>query len=59
MRIHEAAKELGIDSKEIIELLKSRDIAVKSHMSKIPDEIFEEYNKTVPDDIGELRVIVP
>jgi len=38
MRIHEAAKKLQIDSKKIIEFLKSRGREIKSHMNAISDE---------------------
>jgi translation initiation factor IF-2 len=38
MRVHEAAKKLDIDSKIIIDYLKGKGHAVKSHMSAITDE---------------------
>jgi translation initiation factor IF-2 len=41
MRIHELAKELGIDSKELIEKLKSLNFPVKSHMSSVDPETAE------------------
>lgn len=38
MRIHELAKELGIDSKKLIKKLKGLKISVKNHMSSIDAE---------------------
>ena len=41
MRIHELAKELGIDSKELLVKLKNLNFPVKSHMSSVDDETAE------------------
>jgi len=41
MRIHELAKQLGVDSKELIEKLKKLNFPVKSHMSSVDDETAE------------------
>ncbi len=41
VRIHELAKELKIDSKEIINFLLEKEIRVKSHMSTIEDKNVE------------------
>ncbi len=38
VRVHELAKSLGKDSKEIIEILKKDGVDVKSHMSSVSDE---------------------
>ncbi len=37
MRVHELAKELGIDNKELVDILQKKNIAVKNHMSTIED----------------------
>lgn len=37
MRVHELAKELHIDSKELMGILKEMDVEVKTHMSSITD----------------------
>ncbi len=37
VRVHELAKSLGKDSKEIIEILKKDGVEVKSHMSSVED----------------------
>ena len=41
MRVHELAKELGIDSKELITKLKALNFPVKNHMSSIDDDATE------------------
>lgn len=41
MRIHELAKELGIDTKELIDKLKSLNFPVKSHMSSVDNDTAE------------------
>ncbi|MEI8350115.1 MAG: translation initiation factor IF-2 [Candidatus Omnitrophota bacterium] len=41
MRIHELAKELGIDSKELMVKLKNLNFPVKSHMSTVDKETAE------------------
>ena len=38
MRIHELAKELNVDSKELLKKLKALNFPVKSHMSSVDDE---------------------
>ncbi len=38
MRVHELAKEIGIENKTIIEFLKANNIEVKSHSSNIDDD---------------------
>ncbi|WZL83216.1 translation initiation factor IF-2 [Vallitaleaceae bacterium 9-2] len=48
-RVHEIAKDLGIDSKDLINTLKDFDIPVKNHMSSIKEEdqkiVIEYYNE--------------
>ena len=38
MRVHELAKELNKDNKEVIDFLRSKEVEVKSHMSSVSDE---------------------
>ena len=45
IRVHELAKSLNKDSKEIIELLKKNGIEVKSHMSTVSDEDADKIKK--------------
>ena len=42
MRIHEAAKKLGLDSKDIIALMKEKGLEAKNHMSKIDEALLAE-----------------
>ncbi|UCC95556.1 MAG: translation initiation factor IF-2, partial [Candidatus Omnitrophota bacterium] len=51
MRIHELAKQLNIDSKELIEKLKSMNFPVKSHMSSVDSETAE----IIKHEIKELK----
>jgi len=37
-RVHELAKQLGLDSKKLLSTLKSLDIVVKNHMSSISED---------------------
>ena len=39
LRIHELARELGRQNKEVIEFLKSRGVEVKSHMSMVDEPL--------------------
>lgn len=50
MRIHELAKELGIDSKELIDKLKALKFPVKNHMSSVDEETAE----IIKHEVGEL-----
>ncbi len=45
MRVHELAKQLNKDSKEIISILKENGVEVKTHMSSITDESVELVKK--------------
>ena len=45
-RVHELAKELAIENKELLEILKSKDIEVKSHMSSVDESVADEIRKT-------------
>src|SRR5699024_1601361 len=53
IRIHEYAKEKGLTSKEIIDVLESKNIEVKSHMSSLEDDVLKvldaEFNKNAKD----------
>lgn len=50
MRIHELAKELGIDSKQLILKLKVLNFPVKNHMSSVDKETAE----IIKHEVGEL-----
>lgn len=51
MRIHELAKKLGIDSKELIEKLKGLNFPVKNHMSSVDAETAE----VIKHEVEELK----
>ncbi len=55
IRIHEIAKRLGKDWKEVISILKEMDIAVKEHSSSSVDmEVFEKLNSYIKSkEVGE------
>ena len=45
MRVHELAKELGMDNKELMDVLIKKNVDVKSHMSSLGDETVDEMRK--------------
>lgn len=45
MRVHELAKELGMENKELIDVLAKNHVDVKSHMSSLEDNVVEEIRK--------------
>lgn len=45
MRVHEYAKQVGVKSKEIIELLTAAKIEIKSHMSVLNDDVIKVLDK--------------
>ena len=61
MRVHELAKELELESKELIAKLKEMGIEVKSHASTLTDEqvkkVKERLVKIVKESIVEQRVM--
>ena len=46
IRVYEIAKDLGIDSKEVIGALSKMGTPVKNHMAALPDETVEALRKT-------------
>ena len=45
MRVHELAKELGMDNKELMEILQKKNVEVKNHMSTLEDDVTEEIRR--------------
>ena len=45
MRVHELAKELGMENKELIDLLHKKNVEVSNHMSSIEDSMADEIRK--------------
>ncbi len=42
MRVHELAKELGIENKELGEMRQKKNVEVKNHMSAVEDSVADE-----------------
>lgn len=47
MRVHELAKELGRENKEVIEFLKGQGVDIKSHMSAVEEHLADEARKSL------------
>lgn len=45
MRVHELAKELGMENKALMEVLEKKKIEVKSHMSSLEENIVADLKK--------------
>ena len=45
MRVHELAKELGKENKDILEALEGLGVQVSSHMSTVDEEVCEKIKK--------------
>jgi translation initiation factor IF-2 len=55
MRIHEAAKKLNIESKDLIAALAKHGIEVKNHMSAITDEDFAKAEKEFQPAVSPVK----
>jgi translation initiation factor IF-2 len=51
MKVHELAKELGLTSKEVLTLLHKLGSDVKSHMSKLEDDVVEIVRHSMQDKV--------
>jgi translation initiation factor IF-2 len=45
MRVHELAKELGMENKEIMDMLAKKNVEIKSHMSSLEDDVVADIRK--------------
>ena len=45
MRVHELARELGMDNRELTEILQKKNVEVKNHMSTIEDSVADEIRR--------------
>ncbi|HJD46660.1 MAG TPA: translation initiation factor IF-2 [Candidatus Mediterraneibacter norfolkensis] len=45
LRVHELAKELNMDNKELLDILKSKNIDVKSHASTVEETVADEIRR--------------
>ena len=50
MRVHELAKELGIENKQLVERLQKKNCEVKNHMSTVEDAVADEIRKEVASE---------
>ena len=53
-RVHEVAKEIGIENKELLEILKNKNIEVKSHMSSVEEHVADEIKKDMATKAGRV-----
>ena len=47
IRVHELAKELNKNSKDIINFFAEKNIEIKSHMSSLEEELVELYKNSL------------
>ena len=53
MRVHELAKEFGMDSKVLLSRIQDMKIPAKSHASVLSDANVEEIKKALAPELGE------
>ena len=59
MRVHELAKELGMENKELIDLLHKKNVEVSNHMSSIEHGHYTELeHKNIDTGMGLERLAV-
>lgn len=56
MKVHELAKELNVESKELIEKIKELDIDVKSHLSVLNEEQIQKIKEFLNMDDEKIKV---
>lgn len=59
IRIYQLAKELGLETKDMLELLDSMGVEYKSHSSTLDEETAETVRSLVEDDQGAQSVTPP
>ena len=55
MRVHELAKELGKENKDILEALEGLGVQVSSHMSTVDEEVCEKIKKKLKRKTGQKK----
>ena len=45
VRVHELAKELGMENKELVDLLQKKNVDVKNHMSTLEEDVASQIRK--------------
>ena len=59
MKIYELAKEIGVDSKEIVDFLKKEGADVKNHMSNVPEDMFIKVRNNFSNSGSEKAAAAP
>ena len=52
MKIHELAREIGVDSKDIVDFLIKEGADVKNHMSTVPEDMFVKVKNNFANSSG-------
>ena len=52
MRVHELAKELGMENKELVDILQKKNVEIKKHMSTIEDNVADEIRREMSAKSG-------
>ncbi len=52
MRVHELAKELGMENKELVDILQKKNVEIKNHMSTIEDNVADEIRREMSAKSG-------
>ena len=55
VRVHELAKELGMENKELLDLLQKKNIDVKNHMSTLEEDVAGENPQGESRQAGKKR----
>ena len=55
MRVHELAKELGKENKDILEALEGLGVQVSSHMSTVDEEVCEKIKRNLKRKTGQKK----
>lgn len=58
MRVHELAKEFGMDSKELLSRIQDMKIPAKSHASVLSDDNVEAIKKAIAPELGEAAAAI-
>lgn len=45
MRVHELAKELGLENKALLDILAKKKVEVKNHMNSLSEDIVSEVRR--------------
>ena len=57
LRVHELARELGRQNREVIEFLKSKGVDVRSHMSMVDEPLISVVKNRFSNITGERSIL--